>query len=242
MVGKPSQVKVQMMLSSCFVVGALPCLMCLSFVFLMCDDVLHVCDIDASFLFFVDSIWSHLKKWYHNCLEKVKGYIDNVFDFDELISPQSLFVHFLGPKPSNHVQKNMEIVRKSKCIDFVNIRRPLDDFSLLIIPPPFSFLGMATKFSKGKLAEVQAKKAKTGLKEGLLSKRHCKDDKSSKGEDPMITSNVVMLNLPSSILLHPHCLWSWLPLSTRVRKLREGKNWHLVPSMEELKPLMPWLK
>ena len=106
-------------------------------------------------------------------------------------------------------------------------------------PPPLSFLGMATKFSKGKLAEVQAKKAKTGLKEGLLSKRHCKDDKSSKGEDPMVTSNVVMLNLPSSILLHPHCLWSWLPLSTRVRKLGEGKNWHLVPSRTRLIAMWP---
>ena len=49
---------------------------------------------------------------------------------------------------------------------------------------------MATKFSKGKLAEVQEKNAKTGLKEGLLSKRRRKDDETSKGEDPMVTSPV----------------------------------------------------
>nr|POF05182.1 hypothetical protein CFP56_05782 [Quercus suber] len=48
---------------------------------------------------------------------------------------------------------------------------------------------MVTKFSKGKLAEVQEKKAKMRLKEVLLSKRHCKDDESSKGEDPVVTSN-----------------------------------------------------
>ena len=135
----------------------------------MPDDVLHVCDIDAFFLFFVDSICSHLKKWYHNCLEKVKGYVDNVFDFDELISPQSLFVHFLGPKPSNHVQKNMETVRKSKCIDFVNIRRPLDDFSLLIIPPPPNFFFRnGDQIQQRKIGWSPSKKGKDRVEGGSL--------------------------------------------------------------------------
>lgn len=31
---------------------------------------------------------------------------------------------------------------------------------------------MATMFSKGKLSEIQEKKEKMGLKEGLLSKKH----------------------------------------------------------------------
>lgn len=50
---------------------------------------------------------------------------------------------------------------------------------------------MGTRFSKGKLAEVQEKKAKTRLKEGLLSKRCRKDDEQSKGEDHAVTSPIV---------------------------------------------------
>ena len=47
--------------------------------------------------------------------KKVKEYLEPVKDFDELVSPQSLFLHFLGPKPSTKVQKNLEVVRKSTC-------------------------------------------------------------------------------------------------------------------------------
>ena len=47
--------------------------------------------------------------------KKVKEYLEPVKDFDELVSPQSLFLHFLGPKPSTKVQKNLEVVRKSMC-------------------------------------------------------------------------------------------------------------------------------
>ena len=38
---------------------------------------------------------------------------------------------------------------------------------------------MATRFNKGKLFEIQEKKAKTRLKEGLLSKKHRKDNELS---------------------------------------------------------------
>ena len=47
--------------------------------------------------------------------KKVKEYLEPVKDFDKLVSPQSLFLHFLGPKPSTKVQKNLEVVRKSMC-------------------------------------------------------------------------------------------------------------------------------
>ena len=47
--------------------------------------------------------------------KKVKEYLEPVKDFDELVSPQSLFLHFLGLKPSTKVQKNLEVVRKSMC-------------------------------------------------------------------------------------------------------------------------------
>ena len=57
-----------------------------------------------------------LNKRYHDRVEKVREYLGTVRDFDDLISPQSLFLHFLGPEPSRKVQKNLEVVKKSKCI------------------------------------------------------------------------------------------------------------------------------
>ena len=56
-----------------------------------------------------------LKKSYQCHVEKAKEYLESVKDFDELVSPQSLFLHFLGPEPSNKVWKNLEVVRKSMC-------------------------------------------------------------------------------------------------------------------------------
>nr|POE64366.1 hypothetical protein CFP56_12415 [Quercus suber] len=42
---------------------------------------------------------------YQRRAEKVKEYLEFVKDFDELISPQSLFLHFLGPEPSTKAQE-----------------------------------------------------------------------------------------------------------------------------------------
>ena len=56
-----------------------------------------------------------LKKRYQRLAEKAKEYLEFVKDFDELISPQSLFLHFLGLDPSTKVWKNLEVVRKSTC-------------------------------------------------------------------------------------------------------------------------------
>ena len=54
---------------------------------------------------------------------------------------------------------------------------------------------MGTKFSMGKLAKVQEKKATMSLKEGFLSRKRCKDNKLSKGEDLVVISSSVLLTL-----------------------------------------------
>ena len=74
------------------------------------------CGIDkcACVVIFVASIRPHLKKMYHTHVERVRDYLESVKDFDKLISPQSLFLHFLGPQPSNKVQKNIKTFKKSK--------------------------------------------------------------------------------------------------------------------------------
>ena len=75
-----------------------------------------VCDI-LVFLFVVSQC-PFLKKRYQRCAEKVKEYLESIKDFDELVFPQSLFLHFLGPKPSTKVWKNLEVVKKSKRSSF----------------------------------------------------------------------------------------------------------------------------
>ena len=104
--------------------------------------------------------------------------MEAVKDFDELIFPQSLFLHFLGVEPSTKVQKDLEVVKKCKCFF---------SFCLLLISLSSSFFfffffdlffvlsGMMTRFSKQKLAEVQEKKAKGGTVSGLLSKKKASD-------------------------------------------------------------------
>nr|POE69827.1 hypothetical protein CFP56_29411 [Quercus suber] len=88
-----------------------------------------------------------LKKKYQRRAERVKEYLESVKDFDELVSPQSLFLHFLGSKLSIKVRKNLEVVKKT----------------------------MTSRFSKQKLAEAQEKKAKGGTISGLLSKKKTGD-------------------------------------------------------------------
>ena len=110
-------VRIQVKLPSCFVVRGLLCsarhLSVLMFAcFYACVFVAFwICCL----LFFgVDKVLPKLKRRYHTRLEKVKEYLETVKDFDKLISPQSLFFHFLGPNPSNKVRKNIETVKKSK--------------------------------------------------------------------------------------------------------------------------------
>ena len=77
----------------------------------------------------------HLKKRYHNCVKRVRDYLETVKDFDKLISPQSLFLHFLGPEPSNHIWKNVE-TKKSK---FTRIIIYTSRFNILVLNfPQFS--------------------------------------------------------------------------------------------------------
>ena len=65
------------------------------------------------FLFAVSQC-PRLKKRYHHRAERVNEYLESVKDFDELVSSQSPFLHFLGPEQSTKVWKNLEVVKKSK--------------------------------------------------------------------------------------------------------------------------------
>ena len=78
-----------------------------------------------------------------------------VKDFDELVSPQSLFLYFLGPKPSTKVQKNLEVVKKSKpsspfleILSFCFLLFVLLFFYLFIYYYIFFLPGLTTRFSK----------------------------------------------------------------------------------------------
>ena len=97
----------------------------------------------------------------------MKEYLEFVKDFDKLVSPQSLFLHFLGPEPSTKVRKNLEVVKKSKCF-FLFVFFFLLSLFLYCF---FVLSGMTIRFSKQKLAEAQKKKAKGGTVNGFLSKK-----------------------------------------------------------------------
>ena len=84
-----------------------------------------------------------MKKRYQRHAKKVKEYLESVKDFDELVSPQFLFLHFLGPEPSTKVRKNLEVVRKSTCFCVL-----LSFLLLFFFYFCFVLLGMMTRFSK----------------------------------------------------------------------------------------------
>ena len=79
------------------------------------------------FFFFAFSQRPRLKKRYQCSVEKVNEYLEIVKDLDEFVSPQSLFLHFLGPETSSKVQRNLEVVKKSECSIF-------SSFSFLNVP------------------------------------------------------------------------------------------------------------
>ena len=56
-----------------------------------------------------------LKKRHQHRVEKVKEYLESIKDFDELVSPQNLSLHFLGQEQSTKVWKSLEIVKRSAC-------------------------------------------------------------------------------------------------------------------------------
>ena len=78
-----------------------------------------------------------MKKRYQLCAERVKEYLESVKDFDELVSPQSIFLHFLGPEPSTKVQKNLEVVKKVRKSIF-----------LLLLFLSFFFLTFSSSFQE----------------------------------------------------------------------------------------------
>ena len=75
----------------------------------------------ARVVVYAASIRPHLKKRYHTRVKRVRDYLESVKDFDELISPQSLFLHFLSPKPSNKVRKNIESLRPSRRVSTLTL-------------------------------------------------------------------------------------------------------------------------
>ena len=105
----------------------------------MIDDLL-------AFLFAV-SLRPHLKKRYRHRAKKVKEYLEFVKDFDKLVSPLSLFLHFLGLEPSIKVWKNLEVVKKSKRL-FLFVFFFLFFFSFFFLKFFFVLSGMTTRFSK----------------------------------------------------------------------------------------------
>ena len=132
MIRKPLLVKIQKMLLYCFVGGALMCHVSgatFIFIYIYIYICIHTCLLFLNLVkilyMYVGSVCPHLKKRYHHLLEKVRRYIESVSEFDELISLQSLFLHFLRHEPSNFIQKNIETIKKSKHIDFANVMLPL---------------------------------------------------------------------------------------------------------------------
>ena len=107
-----------------------------------------------------------LNKRYQQCVERVKEYLETIKDFNELVFPQSLFHHFLGPEPSTKVWKDLEVLKKSECFFFFCLLLIFFFFDIF-----FVLLGMTTRFSKKKLTEAQEKKAKRGTVSGLMSKK-----------------------------------------------------------------------
>ena len=65
------------------------------------------------FFFFLVKAHPHLKSRYKDCLKRVLGYVDEVKDFEDLISPNSLSLHFLGPKPSGSVLQHLKTNKRS---------------------------------------------------------------------------------------------------------------------------------
>ena len=98
--------------------------------------------------YFVVAQCPRLKKRYQHRAEKAKEYLESVKDFDELVSSKSLFLHFLGLKPSTKVRNNLKVVRKSMCF-YILLRLFFFLFTFCLV-----FSGMTTRFSKQKLAEA----------------------------------------------------------------------------------------
>ena len=69
-------------------------------------------------------------------------------------------------------------------------------------------LGMATRFRKGKLSKIQEKKAKTRIKEGLLTKKRKKDN------EPLQVDTVVVSSFPKPTIQRPASPTSSLELIT----------------------------
>ena len=70
------------------------------------------------FCFFIVKTCPHLKSCYKDRLKRVLEYVDKVKDFDDLISPNNLSLHFLGPEPSGGVLQRLETNKRSSFFFF----------------------------------------------------------------------------------------------------------------------------
>ena len=97
---------------SFFVVGKFLCLVCLPCLFSCFSLFLGVTMIGdlLVFLFYSCSASSSEEEVLALCWKR-REYLETVKDFDELVSLQSLFLHFLGPKSSTKVWKDLEVVK-----------------------------------------------------------------------------------------------------------------------------------
>ena len=62
-----------------------------------------LCLCDLLVFLFAASQRARLKKRYQRHAKRVKEYLEFVKDFNELVSPQSLYLHFLRLEPSTKV-------------------------------------------------------------------------------------------------------------------------------------------
>ena len=65
------------------------------------------------FFFFPAKTHPHLKSRYKDRLKRVLGYVDEVKDFDNLISLNCISLHFLGSEPSGGVLQRLETNKRS---------------------------------------------------------------------------------------------------------------------------------
>ena len=172
------------------------------------------------FLFLV-SQRPRLKKRYQRRAERVKEYLESIKDFDELISPQSLFLHFLGSEPSTKVRKNLEIVKKSMCF-FLFVFFFLLSLSLSLL---FIYL-LFKEWQLGLVSRnwLRPKRRKPRVAPSVVS---CQRKRRVTPLRKILWWHLFLPTcLPSALPLPPHH-WRWLPLVER----RLGRRSRLVVSL-----------
>ena len=79
----------------------------------VCKDLVICVFLFVCFFFFPAKTRPHLKSRYKDRLKRVLGYVDEVKDFDNLISLNCISLHFLGSEPSGGVVQRLETNKRS---------------------------------------------------------------------------------------------------------------------------------